>query len=87
MTKFTKQQVGGKGKYIYELKSTDKNGFHVWHFIMVAPAKVNAFLNAKKQPIFDLRDYGEILKSGYGSHPPKEVIDEINEKYGLDFAA
>lgn len=55
-----------------------------WYFIRVHPAKVRCFRkNVMSGPV-DLREYGEVLRRGWGENPPEKVTAEMKEVYGYN---
>jgi len=53
-----------------------------WYFVRVQPGKTSAFRKAVASGPTNLKEYGEILKSGWGKKPPQKVINEMKEVYG-----
>ena len=68
---------------IYLVKGVDA-GKNAWYYVLVERLKVSLFLKALNDDIIHLEDYGKILYSAYGDHPPKEISDKIRDEYGID---
>ena len=52
-----------------------------WHYVKVETIKQSIFLHALGQQSIDLKDYGEVLFSGWGEHPPEDVKRYVAKKY------
>lgn len=59
------------------------NGRPAWHYVLVDTRQKRFKLKDQtKGSNIDVKDYGRIVKSGWGEDPPKEVMKEIEEEYG-----
>jgi hypothetical protein len=67
---------------LYLVKGTDDDK-PAWYFVLVDEDKMKDFLINLGEPIIHLEDHGEVLKSGYGKEPPKEVKDAVYRKLGI----
>ncbi|MBD0391543.1 hypothetical protein IC220_03615 [Wolbachia endosymbiont of Pentalonia nigronervosa] len=67
---------------IYLVRGKDR-GRSAWHYVLVDKEKREMFLAKSRTGSMDVADYGEILHSGWGENPPQEVVDKINEEFGL----
>lgn len=67
---------------IYLVRGKDR-GRSAWHYVLVDKDKREMFLAKSRTGSMDVADYGELLYSGWGENPPQEVIDKINEEFGL----
>lgn len=67
---------------VYLVKGIDDNR-NAWYYVLVERLKVSLFLKALNDDIIHLEDYGKILYSAYGDHPPKEITDKVKEEYGV----
>ena len=69
------------GSRLFEVHFDGKQGC-VYFFVLIARPKINAFINALNDTtkLRNLRDWGDIIKSGYGE-PPEELKRELNQKY------
>lgn len=61
----------------------DVSGRLAWYFVRVASPKYAAFRRQLAQGSIDLAQYGEILASGFGSHPPAYVRSRMIVIYGF----
>jgi hypothetical protein len=62
-------------------------GPRVWYVLALFLMKEAEFEKAvqKQGTPVNLKDYGFILASGIGDHPPESVMQAIKERYGIDF--
>ncbi|QOD38258.1 hypothetical protein [Candidatus Wolbachia massiliensis] len=67
---------------IYLVRGKDR-GKSAWHYVLVDKEKREMFLAKSRTGSMDVADYGEILYSGWGEDPPQEIVDKINEEFGL----
>ncbi|MGL9732511.1 MAG: hypothetical protein ACR5KW_00470 [Wolbachia sp.] len=67
---------------IYLVRGKDR-GRSAWHYVLVDNDKREMFLAKSRTGSMDVADYGEILYSGWGEDPSKEIVDKINEEFGL----
>jgi len=71
------------GELIYLSRGRDK-GRAAWYYVLVDRMKVPLFLNEYKTPggMIDLRDFGEVIESGWGENPPENVVQRIKIQFG-----
>ncbi|MDR2831646.1 MAG: hypothetical protein LBV62_01895 [Rickettsiales bacterium] len=67
---------------IYLVRGKDREK-SAWHYVLVDKEKREMFLTRSRTGSMDVADYGEILYSGWGEDPPQEIVDKINEEFGL----
>lgn len=67
---------------IYLVRGKDR-GKSAWHYVLVDKDKKEMFIAKSRTGAMDVADYGEIIYSGWGEDPPKEIVDKINEEFGL----
>lgn len=74
-----------KGKIlIYNFSALDTAGDPVWYLLGVPSAQSEDFLDAIQQSgDVDIKQFGAILASGSGKHPPESICKEIHERYGV----
>lgn len=65
---------------VYLVRGKDKNR-PAWHYVLVDKVKKEMFLAAAKSGSLDVKDYGEILYSGWGENPPEDIRKKIDEEY------
>lgn len=73
-------QEGGEIRFI----KSKENGKPCWCYLRIEPAKWQAYKQALRQKFMNIRDYGEVLKTGWGEHPPAGVITYIHEEFGFE---
>ena len=70
---------------VYFLQSTAQDGRPEWFIIAIEAIKEKAFLKALKgQFSFELKDFGDILYSGYGDAPPESIQYKLIEEGIID---
>lgn len=57
-------------------------GRQTWHYLMVDKMKLPILLKEATRGEIDLRQYGNIIISGFGEQPPEEVRAFVLKKYG-----
>jgi hypothetical protein len=68
----------------YHVMGKDTTGKTAWYFISVSKNKISKFLRHKQGDSYDLKDYGEVIASGYGDEVPDDVKSMLKEKYDFD---
>ncbi len=58
-------------------------GRSAWHYVLVDKDKREMFLAKSRTGSMDVADYGEVLYSGWGEDPSQEIVDKINEEFGI----
>jgi hypothetical protein len=85
MSSFVDKIIAKKGHLIHKLKAKDSTGRWAYYFVLVEPAKEQAFLAAlESNQSIDLEEYGKVVASNYGEEPSEEVRTMLKEKYGFD---
>lgn len=64
-------------KSVYLINSKIGNR-HAWYYILVGSIKKPLLINKVGKESLDLKNYGEILFSGWGKEPPKEIQEKLN---------
>ena len=85
MSNFVSKLISGNKHRICYLRAIDFTGLAAWYFMLLHPAKREAFSKIDPKQGYNIEDYGNILKSGYGEYAPSSVITDINQKYDCDF--
>ncbi|QKX03073.1 hypothetical protein GOY07_02600 [Wolbachia endosymbiont of Litomosoides sigmodontis] len=67
---------------IYLVRGKDR-GRSAWHYVLVDKDKKEMFLAKSRTGSMDVADYGEVLYSGWGEDPSPEIVDKINEEFGI----
>ncbi len=65
------------------LHGNDVLGDEYWIYLAVAVEKYDAYRLAAGLGDFDPEEYGTIITSGEGTHPPAEIREEMVRKYHL----
>ncbi|APR98296.1 hypothetical protein [Wolbachia endosymbiont of Folsomia candida] len=79
---FAKRTRKSRSDLIYLVRGKDR-GKSAWHYVLVDKEKREMFLAKSRTGSMDVADYGEILYSGWGEDPPQDIVDKINEEFGL----
>jgi|GEM_PF-2409529 len=71
------------GQPIHLVRCTDLQGRKCYFFLMCSMEKVKQLQSPenKQKDSLDLRDYGNIVASGFGVDPSDEVIKMLKDKY------
>ena len=60
-------------------------GKPAWHYILIEnESRYGELKKCKVGANVDVTDYGKIIESGWGSNPPKAIIEKINRAYGYE---
>ncbi len=78
----TDRIIRERGNLLYLVTGNDSSGQPAYYYILVDKPKLQPFLAAFTKDDLELTDYGRIIQSGYGEHPPQDVEAEIKKKYG-----
>ncbi len=70
----------GRKECLFLVRGKDK-GRDAWHYVLVEKKLKEQFLSDIKKGSLDVADYGEVLKSGWGKDPSKEIKDEIDAMF------
>lgn len=56
-----------------------------WAYLSVPPSRLEAFKEAEASGVYNMVDYGEILKYGLGeTKPPPEAVQSMQDEYGIN---
>ena len=61
---------------IYIVRGTDR-GKPAWHYVLVDKHLLGLFLKKTKGGSLDVKDFGTVLRGGWGQDPPAGTIDQI----------
>ena len=82
---FADQIIAKKGHLVHKLKAKDSTGRWAYYFVLVEPAREQAFLAAlKSDETIDLEDFGKVIASCYGEEPNDQLKEELKERYGFE---
>ena len=56
-----------------------------WHYVLVERHLLGLFLKRTTGSSLDVKDFGRVLKSGWGKDPPEKTIDKILKGYDAIF--
>ena len=71
-----------KSDRLFLIRGKDK-GRKAWHYVLVESRENRKKLRAQiAGSNIDVTEYGSIVKSGWGEDPSKEIVEEMEEKYG-----
>ncbi|WFW29744.1 MAG: hypothetical protein LJI21_00225 [Wolbachia endosymbiont of Menacanthus eurysternus] len=79
---FVNSTKRSRSDLVYLVRGKDC-GKDAWHYVLIDKNKKEMFLAKSRTGSMDVTDYGEVICSGWGKDPPQEVIDKINEEFGL----
>ena len=76
-------QKWSAGKRIHTVRGTDR-GRRAWHLVLLADND-ETILQFREWlgKSMDVKDYGLVLKSGWGEDPPQEAEHQLTKEYGL----
>ncbi len=72
-------QEGGEVRYITAVE----NGRPAWYFLKLSPERYPEYKKRMQTGTLDLRQYGDILVSGWGEAAPPGVLMEMKERHGV----
>lgn len=64
---------GGKDKFERE----------AWYYVKVEPFKESMFQREISKGKINLREYGEVIESGFGTKPPERIKNKMKEEYNF----
>lgn len=67
---------------VYFIACKDSDGRDCYYYLTSTPERMRMYEKARKGK-FDLKDYGNIIASGYGKKPSAIVKNMLKEKYGI----
>jgi hypothetical protein len=84
--KFSEKISSSRSSNIFLFNTIEPvTGLETYVFFKVKNEKLELFKKFRKGDQCKLSQYGEVIKFGFDTSPPQQVIDEINAKYGTDF--
>lgn len=67
------------------IQTKEERGYDAFYFIVLFPGKEEEFERVAHRPgLFDMRDYGTIVVSGFGRTPHQGAREKIKELFDLD---
>jgi len=81
-------------QHIVDSKDEDEAGFIVqvglviededfWAYLMVPAEKYEAFMAAQQKGLCNIKEYGDIIECGPGKEAPAEVLQKIQDEFGI----
>jgi hypothetical protein len=83
---FLSKIISSNGHRLFYGRATANNGLFAWYFVFIKPSKLVAFKAITEADVYDIADYGDVIKSGYGYVAPDAVIEQINKEYNCNFS-
>lgn len=75
-----RQEVRRQASYVYVFRGLS-SGRPAWFYVLVRPTALPGMKRALGTGTMDVADYGEVLASGWGQHPPNDVARRIENEY------
>lgn len=72
-------QDGGAVRYL----TATEAGQACWFYLRISEQHYSEYQQKLKQKAMNIRDYGEIVESGWGEYPPEDVIDRMKKQFGV----
>lgn len=73
-----------EGELCY-IQTKEERGYDAFYFLVLFPGKEDAFQAVAHRPgLFDMREFGTIVASGFGRTPHQGAKDKIKELFDLD---
>ncbi len=83
---FLNKLISTNGDRLFYLCANDaKHNLPAWYFVFVRPSTEKVFEELPEGSSYDIRDYGNIIRSGWGKTAPTKVIEEMNRLYSCSF--
>ncbi len=74
---------GSTSTRLHLVRMTDATGHRAFYFLDVPPLRAPALRHTLKHAeSVDLREFGDILASGYGEEVPAPILAQMREEYG-----
>jgi hypothetical protein len=84
MTTYAERILAQSDDPIYLVTGRDGTGYPAWYYVLVKAHQIDAFEIALTEIPLRLTEYGIILASGYGEHPPAYIHQQLAETYRFD---
>lgn len=67
------------------IQTKEERGYDAFYFVILFPEKAEEFdIVARRPGVFDIREFGTIVVSGFGRTPHQAARDKIKELFDLD---
>lgn len=78
------ERIRKDGRYLYLVRGEDK-GKRAWYYVLIDRHKLNLFKARLRFPdTIPLNEFGVILECGWGQDPPAEIVQKMNEEFGIE---
>lgn len=81
---FMQKIEAARPEQIFLVRGKDMSGKRAWYYILVDKNMREIFRKKGGVPFLKLSEYGEILYSGFGEHPPLSIVKLMREEYGFN---
>lgn len=71
---------GGEVRFIRAVEE----GTPCWFYMRIDPVKLREYEAGIDNGTLNIRDYGQILQSGWGAYPPEDIAAYMLEKHEVD---
>ncbi|OEY86771.1 hypothetical protein BIY23_01915 [Wolbachia pipientis] len=78
---FADQTRRSRSDLVFLVRGKDRDKA-AWHYVLVDKDKKEMFLAKSRTGSMDVADYGEILYSGWGEFPSRDIKNKINAEFG-----
>lgn len=65
-------------------KGLDKNKQPIWAYMAIKPSMAAGFKEARRKGGVNLADFGTVIESGTGEHPPEDIQRIMERDYGMN---
>ncbi|MDX1975566.1 MAG: hypothetical protein SFT92_07835 [Rickettsiales bacterium] len=59
-------------------------GNYAWYYVLVDTLKKALFEKRVGKEKLNIKDYGTVLYSGWGSHPPEDIQRKLREDFNVE---
>lgn len=80
---FAQKVATSKPDHIFLVRAQDHTNRNAWYYVQVDRGKRDAFRARNGAASVTLTDFGTILHSGYGDHPPESIVKRMEEEHGF----
>lgn len=79
---FATNIVKRRGNHVCLYTGVDSTGHPAWYYLLLDFKNKILFSKTHSQAI-DLKNFGTILYSGYGTQPPQTITKRMTDEYGF----
>jgi hypothetical protein len=78
------ERIRKDGRYLYLVRGEDQ-GKRAWYYVLIDRHKLTLFKARLRFPDpIPLNEFGVILECGWGQDPPPEIVQKMNEEFGIE---